>query len=1212
MKFKLPIALIFVCIMFTVNKIHAQSAQNNDIENLFAKIEVLHGKKNYYSVIELVNGNIEIIKKANKDWQEVINSYKYNSQYEIHNIAYNYYQKRDYIEARKMLAPIITEIKDSISLNVCNKDCCIPWSSCLWLYGKINQGLGNTNEALSLLNEYHEYVSKNLEGFLTYEEGNYTKYAYVVFWSDLAYSYEQAGLYKESVQTFLEILEYSQKEYPEFLFKSIMNVGYAYNAPNTFEGRKMANVYFIKALDYLNENSQVDNNIDNYLDMLIMVLCNCNLLNNYHQTIEIANKYIKDWTYNDKDNKTDKLIEINNTRAQAYEKLDFYMPNSYEISGKIREEILEYYETYGKTNTEQYAMQLRYYADNRQTKDAKLANIYYKKAMDVWENLPNKYNYKEYYILVQRYITSLELYPSNKMEIKRLQSILDENFSKMNNDIIYLINHYRNRSIFYQKQNDYHKADSLTKIAIDLCKSIPNRSELKETYLKLLVDKILILFSMNKWADADNVCNEALTIVDKLENKNLVIASALEIIALNYMNIGNMQKVYEFNKKAIDIRIRCTDIRDNKGNLNLSLAIDGVRYSPLDERISMCKDIINICKLEKREFGEDMVNLLIIYAESLSQLKQYLKADSLYKSIDDDIQKKQNIFVNRNKNSILASFYKSYSTHECRKGNLQNATQFMELSCKLEPGFYNKNQVLTDLYAYLNKQELYELNLNVALDGIKTDIQYGFTFMGENEREIFMSDGRVNSLNHYGEYAYLMSKSKIGMQKIYDSALLYKGVLLNTMREFSHLISTSENDSIKAIYEELQLAKRSELTNDIKRKEKILLNYIRENHSYSDLDLTWKDIRNNLKENECAIEFLKFKKNQWIWCNDSIDKNNHYIALIVTPQVDSPIYVDLFDENILEKAIDCGSNLYRNNYGEELSNLIWGKVNEVIDNINVVYFSPIGLLNLLNIESLKDDKNYIRLSSTRELCKQKTEDYQTAILYGGLVYDNNEYRNEESIHVIEDALWYNLNDTTTRGNYSYLPGTKIEVNKIAELLDNANVKTTCFTGKYGTIDSFRNISGNSPSVLHIATHATWDSKIDNKDLKAGGLLFASVQNMENVSINERINFISAKEISTMDLSNTSLAVLSACQTGIGKITDDGVWGIQRAFKMAGVQTILMSLWKVDDIATALMMTTFYKELLATNNKHIAYKRAQQKVREKFENPYYWAGFIMLD
>lgn len=1211
MKFKLLIVFIFVCIMFTINKSHAQSLQNNDIQNLFAKIEVLHGKKNYYNVIELVNDNIEIIKKANQEWKEVINSYKYNSQYEIHNIAYNYYQKRDYIEAQKMLAPIITEIKDSISLNVCNKDCCIPWSSCLWLYGKINQGLGNTNEALSLLNEYHEYVSKNLECFLTYEEGNYTKYAYVVFWSDLAYSYEQAGLYKESVQTFLEILEYSQKEYPKFLFKSIMNVGYAYNAPNTSEGRKMANVYFIKALDYLNENSQVDNNVDNYLDMLIMVLCNCNLLNNYHQTIEIANKYIKDWTYNDKDNKRDKLIEINNTRAQAYEKLDFYIPNSYEISGKIRKEILEYYETSGKTNTEQYAIQLRYYADNRQLKEAKLAATYYKKAMDVWDSLPNKDNNIEYLILAQRYIASLEQSPSNELEIRKIQSLLDENILLKDNDVFLTINYYRTKSLSWQKQNNYHKGDSLITIALDICKNSP-LTKSKEIHLDLLVDKISILFKLNQWAEADNYCNKALLLLREMDNKNLTTANALETIALYYMNLGNMQKVHELNQQAIDIRMQCTDIRDNKGNLDLILAIDAIRFSPLEIRILMCQKVINICDLEKRKSDEDFVNLLIIYAESLSYLKQYEKADSLYESIEIEIKKCCKTSTNGKKDSLLASFYKSYSTHECRKGDLRLAAQLMELSCKLDPSFYNKNQVLSDLYAYLKEQNQYEFNLDKALEGIRTDIQYGFTFMTEKERDIFMSDGRVNSLNHYGEYAYLMPNSKIGMRKIYDSALLYKGVLLNTIREFSHIISTSNNDSIKSIYTELQLTKRDELTEEIKRKEKILLNYIRENHSYSDLDLTWKDIQNNLKENECAVEFLKFKKNQWIWCNDSIDKNNHYIALIVTPQVDSPIYIDLFDESILEKAIACGSNLYRNNYGEELSRLIWGKINEIADNANVIYFSPIGLLNLLNIESLKDDRNYIRLSSTRELCKQRTEDYQTAILYGGLVYDSNDYRKEESIRVIEDALWYNLNDTTTRGNYSYLPGTEVEVNNIAELLDKSNVKTTCFTGKYGTIDSFRNISGNSPSVLHIATHATWDSKIDNKDLKAGGLLFASVQNIGDVSINERINFISAKEISTMDLSNTSLAVLSACQTGIGKITDDGVWGIQRAFKMAGVKTILMSLWKVDDIATALMMTTFYKELLATNNKHIAYKRAQQKVREKFENPYYWAGFIMLD
>ena len=184
-----------------------------------------------------------------------------------------------------------------------------------------------------------------------------------------------------------------------------------------------------------------------------MVLCNCNLLNNYHQTIEIANKYIKDWTYNDKDNKRDKLIEINNTRAQAYEKLDFYIPNSYEISGKIRKEILEYYETSGKTNTEQYAIQLRYYADNRQLKEAKLAATYYKKAMDVWDSLPNKDNNIEYLVLAQRYIASLEQSPSNELEIRKIQSLLDENILLKDNDVFLTINYYRTKSLSWQKQN---------------------------------------------------------------------------------------------------------------------------------------------------------------------------------------------------------------------------------------------------------------------------------------------------------------------------------------------------------------------------------------------------------------------------------------------------------------------------------------------------------------------------------------------------------------------------------------------------------------------------------------------------------------------------------------------------------------------------------------------------------------------------------------
>lgn len=98
----------------------------------------------------------------------------------------------------------------------------------------------------------------------------------------------------------------------------------------------------------------------------------------------------------------------------------------------------------------------------------------------------------------------------------------------------------------------------------------------------------------------------------------------------------------------------------------------------------------------------------------------------------------------------------------------------------------------------------------------------------------------------------------------------------------------------------------------------------------------------------------------------------------------------------------------------------------------------------------------------------------------------------------------------------------------------------------------------------------------------------------------------------MNLSGTDMVVMSACETGLGDITSDGVFGLQRAFKMAGVQTLVMSLWKEDDNATSLMMQTFYEHLLSDMSKREAFNLAQAAVRAKYPEPYYWAGFVMLD
>jgi CHAT domain-containing protein len=108
--------------------------------------------------------------------------------------------------------------------------------------------------------------------------------------------------------------------------------------------------------------------------------------------------------------------------------------------------------------------------------------------------------------------------------------------------------------------------------------------------------------------------------------------------------------------------------------------------------------------------------------------------------------------------------------------------------------------------------------------------------------------------------------------------------------------------------------------------------------------------------------------------------------------------------------------------------------------------------------------------------------------------------------------------------------------------------------------------------------------------------------------------LTAYEISQMNLSGTELVVLSACETGLGDIIgNEGVYGLQRAFKIAGAKYLIMSLWKVDDLSTQAFMTTFYRHWLK-EKQHIpqAFQTAQREMREKYPGAYDWAGFVLIE
>jgi len=219
-----------------------------------------------------------------------------------------------------------------------------------------------------------------------------------------------------------------------------------------------------------------------------------------------------------------------------------------------------------------------------------------------------------------------------------------------------------------------------------------------------------------------------------------------------------------------------------------------------------------------------------------------------------------------------------------------------------------------------------------------------------------------------------------------------------------------------------------------------------------------------------------------------------------------------------------------------------------------------------------------------------------------------------------------------------LPGTAKEVQAIDSLLRKKQWNTELLTEARALEENIK--AFKKPSLLHIATHGFFlpsdnleSSSNDTstqrtftplplkevyeesglQTLLQSGVVLAGVNSRADTlyqGIEDGI--LTAYEVVSMDLSNTSLVVLSACETGLGEVRlGEGVFGLQRSLKVAGVKDIAMSLWTVDDEATKQLMIAFYRNWLEYGDKQRAFKEAQLLIRESFPEPYYWGAFVLV-
>ena len=811
---------------------------------------------------------------------------------------------------------------------------------------------------------------------------------------------------------------------------------------------------------------------------------------------------------------------------------------------------------------------------------------------------------------------------ANDLSTLHMENMSIDTLNSTVKEVLQLTNYINKQMPFYKQSNEtkiemarcyanlaniYYNIDGCQNIALELCDSV------KKIILEVPKNIRLEMF------DYATVCH---------------------VLSGIYSQLGKEHLAGELLRTSIEIMVKLKkEVPLEDYSFYMKLNPDSIDFNQ-----QLCNSILSKHYLEKKD-DPDLYYIWLELANTLSNKlckllsnTEYKDTTQLYELADtcdyafskakDIFDDNQSYFVEKSNYYPLYSYNYLYGQHLARLEALSQAIGFYEKAVELA----ENNSLFIGLYPALVQMIHIAGNIQDGMvlhkylpryyDLLVKDIIGTSRSLSEEERYIFMQRRMGETLYRIPELAMFLPNDSICCGLAYNSALLSKHLLvdLNNLSNKGHL-SKSINQLKSAIVEEdnaLNYVKMSNLITSLQRK-----NY----ETTELLDVyRWQDVQRNLEENDVAIEFVNYPLNTWSWSEDSV--RFHYSALILRKTDDYPIFVDLCDDFVIDAIYNLQPKSYRKDSNNTVYNIIWSKLEPFLNTKGKVYFSPQGKLALINIEVFQDGNgqcisekyNLCRLSSTKQVgLFSDSLQLKNVAVYGGIFFSKSLNSDSEDISILN-----------SRGNWSYLKSTEIESSEITNELASNSVTVLLYNEDNGTENSFKELSGKNVDVIHMATHGFY-VPIDKRNrvpyyknhtnnmiyepLMYSGLILANGHDTWNNGGYTNISddgILLSYEIEMQDFRKVDMVVLSACETGLGDYNFDGIQGIQTAFKMAGVRTIIMSLWKIDDAATALMMTYFYRELLKTGSKHKSFRKAQDFVRKQYEDPYYWAGFIMLD
>ncbi len=797
-----------------------------------------------------------------------------------------------------------------------------------------------------------------------------------------------------------------------------------------------------------------------------------------------------------------------------------------------------------------------------------------------------------------------------------------------------------NLGLILLTQGKLAEAESIISWTIDESEQL--MGTLSAAYIANLNNKARLLQLNGKYTEAEKLFDEAINLAKQLFGGGKQLAIILNNKAMLFQVLGQYENAITVMNLAIEASDtaprkvfegeKSFDNRKFQANLATILQASG-KYDLAESKFLELKTIYeNRRQTKNAEYAGLMNQLALLY---IAMGRPQDAREPLVKSLN--VYKKRwgenNIYFARAAND-LGNLHRQLAQYEEAETWLSKSFELRQkLLAPTHPEYIETQESLAILYWKTGKnKKAYGIYKDVMAKTIDVINEF-FPPMSEAEKTQFW-DITAPRFQRFYNFALESIDTNTGiMVDVYNFNMATKGLLLSATSKVRNNILQSGKQELIASYlkwqdTKEQLARLYSYSKGKLKAQKIDLAALEEeannmekalseqsaafSTAFSVYENDLKSIANILHEDEAIVDIIRIKK----YHQDFTDEIR-YLALVLKKGTITPAYCVIKDGNKLESHY---ARYYRNAIQFKIDdqtsfNQFWAEISGLIAGKSKVYVSPDGVYNQININTLKLPDN------------QYVINRHDLVLIGNSK-DLSAIKNEKKEYPNKDAFLLGFPDYGTP-TVSVLPGTRIEINDISGILKTNGYTTLQFMEHEANETSVKQIS--SPQIVHIATHGYFKKDVDvggsvfgihtdnaaNNPLLRSGLILAgagkSLADTLEADITLHDNgLLTAYEAMNLNLDKTQLVVLSACETGLGEVkSGEGVYGLQRAFQVAGADALIMSLWKVSDEATQQLMTNFYQNWIQSGDKHAAFRQAQLSLMEQYAEPYYWGAFVMI-